>query len=139
MHVTTRSTADNRRGGTMVETAIVLSAFFVFVLGIIEMSRLGMVSQLITNAAREGCRVAVLAGKTNDDVNATIQTLLNSGGIYTYTLPPPTPPDVTTIPFGEPVTVTIQVAYSDVGWLSTPRFLGSAIITSSATLSSERP
>jgi Flp pilus assembly protein TadG len=138
MRLKIRSRADSRRGATLVETAIVMSTFFIFVFGMIEMSRLGMVSQLLTNSAREGCRVAVLEGKTQANVNTTVQTLLNSGGINTYTLTT-TPTDVTTSKLGDQVTLTITVSFSNVSWLSPPRFLGLATITSSATLSSERP
>src|SRR5262249_22699001 len=125
MRMIVRSGKDLRRGGTLVEMALVLSVFFVFVFGIIEMSRLGMVSQLITDAAREGCRVAVLAGKTQSDVSSKVSTLLQSGGIRTYSLTT-TPTDVTTSVYGDQVTVTIQVSYSNVSWLRVPRFLRSA-------------
>jgi Flp pilus assembly protein TadG len=122
----------------MVETAIVLAVFFILVLGMIEMSRLGMVAQLLSDAARESCRLAVLNGKTPTDVTGMAQTILNSGGINTYTLTT-TPSDVTTSHLGDPVTVVITVSFSNVSWLSTPRFLGSATMQSSATMSSERP
>ena len=71
----------------MVETGLVLPVFFIFFFGMIETSQMGMTFQLITDAAREGCRVAVLDGKTQSDVDATVQAILNSGGVTTY--PPP--------------------------------------------------
>jgi Flp pilus assembly protein TadG len=124
----------------MVETAIVLSIFFLLVLGLIEISRLGLTSQLLSSAANSGCRVAVINGHTQNDVVSTVQSVLSSGGIASssYTLVT-SPSDVTTTHLGEQVTVTISVPFSKVSWLSTPLFLGSATITSSATLSSERP
>jgi Flp pilus assembly protein TadG len=122
----------------MVELAIVLSSFFVLVLGMIELSRLGMVSQLLSDASRESCRLAVLNGKSQSDVTNMAQTLLNCGRIQTYTLTT-TPTDVTTSHYGDQVTVTISVTFNNVSWLSAPRFLRSAPIKASATMSSERP
>jgi Flp pilus assembly protein TadG len=127
-----------RRGTTLVELALVLSAFFILVLGMIEMSRLGMVAQLLSDAARESCRLAVLNGKSQTNVTGMAQTLLNSGRIQTYTLTT-TPTDVTTSHYGDQVTVTITANFNDVSWLPTPRFLGTAPVRASATMSSERP
>ena len=53
-----------RRGASAVEMAVIAPVFLTLVLGIIESSRLGMVSQLLTTAVREGCRVAVINGMT---------------------------------------------------------------------------
>jgi hypothetical protein len=129
-----------RRGATTVETAIVLSLFFLLVLAGIEISRLGLTSQLLSSAANSGCRVAVINGHTQNDVVSTVQTVLNGGGIgsSSYTMVT-SPSDVTSTHLGDSITVTISVPFSKVSWLSTPLFLGSTTITSSATLSSERP
>src|SRR5260370_41525767 len=40
-----------------------------------------MVHHLLTNAARQGCRVAVIEGKTDNDVNTPVVNLLNGQGI----------------------------------------------------------
>ena len=47
-------------GATLVESAITLVPFFIFVFGIIEAGRFMSVQETLTNAAREGARVAVL-------------------------------------------------------------------------------
>jgi hypothetical protein len=123
----------------MVETAIVLSLFFLLVLAAIELSRLGLTSQLLSSAANSGCRVAVINGHTQNDVVSTVQTVLTGGGIGSSYTMVTSPSDVTTTHLGDSITVTISVPFSKVSWLSTPLFLGSTTITSSATLSSERP
>jgi Flp pilus assembly protein TadG len=56
----------------MVEMALVLSIFFTVVLGIVEFGRAMMVGQLITNAAREGARLAIVDGSTNSDVTTYV-------------------------------------------------------------------
>lgn len=68
----------NRRGAAMVEMALVLPLFVMLVLGIIEFGRAMMIANLVTNAAREGARMAVLDGSTNADVTSTIRTFLRS-------------------------------------------------------------
>ncbi len=65
-----------RRGAVIVEMALVLPIFLGLVLGIIEFGRGLMVGQLVTNAAREGARKAILDGSTNSDITSTIQSLL---------------------------------------------------------------
>ncbi len=63
-----------RRAASAVEFAIVAQIFFVFVLGFIELGRGFMVQHLMTNAARQGCRVAVIEGKSSSDVSAAVFT-----------------------------------------------------------------
>ncbi len=67
-----------RRGAAMVEMALVLPVFLMIILGIIEFGRAMMISNLVTNAAREGARMAVLDGSTNTDVTSAIETFLQS-------------------------------------------------------------
>jgi Flp pilus assembly protein TadG len=48
------------------------------VFGIVEFGRAMMVSQLVTNAAREGARLAIVDGNTNADVEARIKEFLHN-------------------------------------------------------------
>ena len=58
-----------RRVAAIVETAIVLRVFMMLVLAIIEFGGAMLVSQMVTNASREGCRRAIL----DDSQNFTLQ------------------------------------------------------------------
>lgn len=71
-----RGPATDRRGAATVETALVLPVFFMVMLGIVEVGRAFMVSQLLTNAAREGARVAIMTNSTNTDVSNTVTDIL---------------------------------------------------------------
>ena len=124
----------------MVEASIALSVFFFLVLGMIEMSQTGMVSQLLTSAANAGCRTAIINNHSQTDVTNAVSTVLASGGIpsSSYTLTT-TPSDVTTTHLGDSITVSILVPFKNISWLGTPMFLGSATFSSSATMTSERP
>jgi Flp pilus assembly protein TadG len=114
-----------RAGTSAVEFALVAPLFVALVMGQIETSRLGMVSQLITTAAREGCRVAVLDGSTEADVQNRVTAVLSGSGIPVGTV--------------TPITVSLSVPYAQVSWLGAPFFLANATVSASATLSSENP
>lgn len=62
----------------MVETALVLPIFFMIVLGIIEFGRAMMVAQLLTNGAREGARLAIMADATNTSVETAVLDFVES-------------------------------------------------------------
>lgn len=67
----------NRRdGAALVEMALVLPIFVMVTLGIVEFGRAMMVSQLVTNAAREGTRLAIVDGSTNAEVDTFIDDFL---------------------------------------------------------------
>ena len=57
----------NRQGAAVVEFAVVAPIFSMLVFGMIEFGRAIMVEQILTNAAREGARVAVLDSATSDE------------------------------------------------------------------------
>jgi Flp pilus assembly protein TadG len=63
----------SRLGAATVETALVLPIFFMVMVGIVEIGRAFMVSQLLTNAAREGGRIAAMNGSTNSEVIQTVK------------------------------------------------------------------
>jgi Flp pilus assembly protein TadG len=87
---------DARRGAAMVEMALVLPVFLMVVMGVIEFGRGMMVSNLVTNAAREGARMAVLDGSTNADVTNAVTTFLRNA----------INPALTTSDIGVSITVT---------------------------------
>ena len=60
----------------MVEMAVCFPIFMLMLLGIIEFGRALMVSQLLTAAAREGCRVAVIDRATEGDVENEIRNMV---------------------------------------------------------------
>jgi len=130
-----------RRGTSAVEMAFVAPVFLTLVLGIIEASRLGMVCQLLTTAAREGCRVAVINGMTQTDVQNRVNTVLSGSGISVGTVDPtcPSPYAWDSAPSETPITVSLSVPYSNVTWLGTPYFFKNATVSASATMSCERP
>lgn len=141
MLLRTLRTRRGRSGTSAVELAIVAPVLVAMIMGQIESSRLGMVMQLLTTAAREGCRVAVLDGSTQADVQNRVNGVLNGAGIDVGTVTPtcPSPYAWDSAPMGTPITVTLSVPYAKVSWLGAPIFFQGANVTASATLSSENP
>jgi Flp pilus assembly protein TadG len=62
----------------MVEMALVMPVFVMIALGIIEFGRALWVANMVTNAAREATRSAVLDGSTNTSVTQAARDFLTS-------------------------------------------------------------
>jgi Flp pilus assembly protein TadG len=71
----------NERGQALLETAITLPIILLVCVGIFEFGRAYQVQQVLTNAAREGARIACLPGTTDALVNTTVRTYLTNGGL----------------------------------------------------------
>lgn len=130
----------NRRrlGATAVEMALVTPLFLLLVFGLVEFSRMVMVKQALTNAAREGCRKAILATtQSNAAVDSQIRSDLaasipNSGDIGICRIEI-TPRDLTTAASGSEVTTKVEVDYANVSWF-TASFLGNVKLDGKATM-----
>ncbi len=123
--------------------AFVMPLFVALMMGQIESARLGMVAQVLSTAAREGCRVAIIDGNVNKDVTDRINSVLSGGGIISSNVVvTQTPADCTTVKSSSTsntITVKLSVPYSKVSWVRTPFFLKTAQVTATAIMSSERP
>lgn len=127
----------NRRGAAVVEFAVVVPVFLTLVFGMIEYGRMVMVQQIITNAAREGARVAILTTATTSSVSSTVTTYLSNVSITGATVTvSPNPPTSATA--GTGVTVTVSIPYSSVSWMA-PIFLSGKTLTASAVMRTEEP
>ena len=70
-----------QRGQALIETALTLPIVLVISISIFEFGRALQVWQLLTNAAREGARVAVLPGSTPDVVQNRVLAYMAAGGL----------------------------------------------------------
>jgi Flp pilus assembly protein TadG len=129
----------NRRGAAVVELAFVAPVLVTLVFGMIEFSRVMMVEQELTNAAREGCRTGVLSGSGSSDVTNTVTNYLTNSGIR-LTNPAneiSVSPDPSTAAAGTAITVTVNVPFNDVSWLQVPMFMGGKTLTASVVMRKE--
>ena len=79
--------ADNSvRGAAAVGLAVVLPLLLTLVFGIIEFGWVFMVRETLTNSSREGCRVAVLQGSTEQDIQERVDASMTPTGLTTYTV-----------------------------------------------------
>lgn len=67
-----------RRGAAIVKMAIVLRVFMMLVLIIIEFGGAMLVSQMVTNASREGCRRAILDDSQNFALKRELRDFLSN-------------------------------------------------------------
>jgi Flp pilus assembly protein TadG len=128
-----------RRGTAAIEFAILAPLLITLVLGLIEFGRVMMVEQVLTNAAREGCRTGVLPGNAASDVRNTVTTYLSNSSI---TLSDPTNqisvnPDPGTASSGTAITVTINIPFNSVSWLPVPVFMLDKTLSSSVVMRKE--
>ncbi len=107
-----------KRGSATVEMAIVTPILLTLVFGIIEYGWVFTVRQAMTNAAREGARVAILRGTDDSDITTRVQEYLAPYGMTSAAI------GIQHASPGDPVErVTITVPYADVTLLGT--FFGS--------------
>ena len=126
----------NRRAAAAVEFAVVAPLFLLLVFGMIEYGRMVMVYQILTNASREGARAAALDGATTASVTTSVNTYLTNALISGATVTvAPNPPS--TAEYGDPVTVTVSIPFSQVSWLPSPMYLGGKTLSSATVMRRE--
>ncbi len=130
-----------RRGTTAIEMAVVAPVFFLMILGMIELGRMLMIRQALTNAAREGCRKAVLATTQQaTSVDATIRGYLqnsipNSGNAATCRVTV-SPSSLAGIQPDTTITTTVQVNYADASWMPVS-ILGNPVLRGQSSMARE--
>ena len=71
----------SERGQSLIETALTLPLLLLVSVSIFEFGRAYQMTQVLTNAAREGARVAVLPGSTSDQVKSRVVAYLTAGQV----------------------------------------------------------
>ena len=88
--------ARSQAGAELVEFALVLPMMLLVFGGIVDFGLLLQRQQVVTNAAREGARLAVLPGYTTADVQARVTSFVTEG-LNNDSLAPATAVNVVTI------------------------------------------
>ncbi|HET6360941.1 MAG TPA: TadE/TadG family type IV pilus assembly protein [Gemmatimonadota bacterium] len=109
-------------GQSLVEFAILVPVLMGVVIGIFEFGRAWNVDQVLTNAAREGARLAVIGTSNEGDVIEAVETALTNAALD---------PSVATISvdgvedtYGTPATVVVAYPYQFVFLGPIMAFLG---------------
>ena len=74
-----RVARERERGSAMVEAAICIPLLLVLMVGIFEVGRAYETWQVLTNAAREGARMAVMPSSDNTTTTALIREYMTNG------------------------------------------------------------
>jgi Flp pilus assembly protein TadG len=90
----------DQRGAALLEMAFTLPLLLLISVGIFEFGRAFEVWQVLTNAAREGARVAVLPGISDAMVTARVQEYANAGVLDAGVTPTVTIVRDTTVSYG---------------------------------------
>jgi Flp pilus assembly protein TadG len=78
------SSRKSERGTALLETALTLPLLLLVSVSIFEFGRAYQTWQILTNAAREGARVAVLPNATVGDVTSRVTAYMQSGQLADY-------------------------------------------------------
>jgi Flp pilus assembly protein TadG len=79
--MTTKPRWRSERGAELIEMAVALPLLLLVVMGIVDFGFLFQRYLVLTNAAMEGARVAVLPGYTIADAQARASTYASTGGV----------------------------------------------------------
>jgi Flp pilus assembly protein TadG len=90
----------SERGAELIEFALVLPLLLFIILGLIDFGFLFQRFEVVTNAAREGARMAVLPGYATADVTARVRSYVTNGGLATTATNPSVVVTNVTIPTG---------------------------------------
>src|SRR5437764_2061794 len=74
----------NERGAALLEAAITVPIILLVSVGIFEFGRAYQTWQILTNAAREGARIAVINGSTDANVTTAVRNYMQAGALTNY-------------------------------------------------------
>ena len=117
-----------RRAAAAVEMALITPFLLTMLFGIIEYGWVFTVRQTLTQAAREGARLAIVAGVSDDEIEARVAQFLAPIGITSHSV------ELTRATIEDPTeTVHVIVPYADVTLIG--EYFGSTNFNLGATVS----
>lgn len=111
-----------RRGASVVEFALVAPVLLLVVFAMVEFGRAIMVQQALTNAAREGARTASLRTTLTvlpvyGSVYRSLHGVFSASDGFSPVAVTVTPYDLSGVPSGTPIQVSLSVDARHVTWL----------------------
>jgi Flp pilus assembly protein TadG len=101
----------NQKGAALLETAITLPLVLLVCVSIFEFGRAYQTWQVLTNAAREGARVSVIVGNTDEQVNQIVIDYLTGGQLPQAQIDGTTIDVNRNVPFGGTTASEVTVTY----------------------------
>ena len=136
------SSRPTRSGVAAVEMAFIVPIFALIALGMFELSRGVMVRQILTGAARKGCRTGIIHQYGNSNIIGDATNVMQDNGFDTTRFNPPTLgainitvtdpngnilSDSLDAPPGSTVSVQVVVPTSSVNWVSSYWLTGNMV------------
>ena len=115
-----------RRGAAAVEFAVVAIAFFIIILGLIEIGRAFMVQHLLLAAARQGARTGIVPPNGNTEITTAVGNVMTPAGITSDHISVTVNDgvhDANTATTGQDITVQVYVSVDSVSWLPFTNYL----------------
>ena len=134
-----------RAGAAMVEIAVVVPVLLLFLLGIVEYGRLMQVSNVTTNASREGARYAAQSDTTVDKVTTYTKDYLAAATVPNSAVKSVTVEqyiagnwaavaNLSTVIQGTPVRVRVDIDFGKVTWLPSGVMVPKNSVVSASTV-----
>ena len=74
----------SEKGAALIEAAITVPIILLICVGIFEFGRAYQTMQVLTNAAREGARIAVITASTDAAVTARVRSYMQAGSLSNH-------------------------------------------------------
>jgi Flp pilus assembly protein TadG len=139
-----RSPRGKRSAVAAVEMAFIVPILGLFALGMFELSRGVMVREILTGAARKGCRTGIIYQYGNSNIISDVTNVMQDNGFDTSKFNPPSIGSITITvtdpngnvlsdsldaPPGSTVSVQVTIPTSSVNWVSS-YFLTNSMVES---------
>ena len=96
----------SERGAELIEFALIFPLLLLVLVGMIDFGFLFQRYEVLTNAAREGARIAVLPEYTDEQVTGVVRTYLRDGGLSVVD------PTITrNVPVGQTTASRVTISY----------------------------
>lgn len=135
-----RSRRDARSGAALVEFALVAPLLLLVMIGMIEVGRGIMVTEILGHAARIGARTGAISTGTSSSVTTTVNDLMSGASLSGHTLEVRVNgvvSNLSTAKTGDEITVAVSIPYSNVTWVGNPRFLDGKSLRGQCTMRRE--
>ena len=110
-----------RRGGILVEAALILPILLTVIFGLVEYGWMFLKAQQISLATRDGARAGSLSGNTGTNVTTAVNNRMSQAGIEGAQFTMTCTPAPETLTRGQTFTVTITANYGVTGGLALVR------------------
>lgn len=113
-----RKTSKKRNGAAIVEFALFLPLFFMITMATIETCRVLYLRQSLTIAAYECARLGIIPGMSLEALEFQCDAIVDGRNIHNAKLIVD-PPDLATLHYGDPLSVTVEANVDDNAILGT--------------------